>query len=160
MGNLYAKVAGQVQFGPVYRCWICGEPAVRLVPYHEWVPGPTVLDRYADHIAYLDLPFDCKRQRHPARVVVVGPAITPVDWPRGAPVEQRLWAIQEAITLLAAELQDKRAQASHSGFDEALALALRLHSRAVAPAQGAEEIRALAGVIRPETAFASTGVAR
>jgi hypothetical protein len=146
-GDLYATVAGEVQFGPVYRCWICGEPVERLVPFHEWVPGPTALDRYAEHLAYLDLHSGCRHRSHPARVVVVGPAITPVDWPKRASVDERFGAIERAIVLLTAELRDRQAQACPDGFDESLALALRLYSRAIAPAQGAQEIRALAGTV-------------
>jgi hypothetical protein len=145
-GNLYATVADEVQFGPAYRCWICGEPVGRLVPFHEWVPGPTALDRYAEHLAYLDLHPGCRSRSHPARVVRVGPAITPVDWPKHTPVEERFGAIERAITLLAEALQDKRVQVDHvEGLDDALALALRIHQGALAPAQGAAEIRALAG---------------
>jgi hypothetical protein len=146
-GNLYERVAGQVQFGPIYRCWVCGEAADRLVPFHDWVPAPTALDRYAEHLAYLDLSFGCKQQHHPARVVVVGPAVTPVDWPKHATVVARLDAIREAIDLLTETLRDRQGRVGAGKFDEALALALRLHGRAIAPAQGAQEIRALTGVV-------------
>ena len=165
-GDQYARVIGQVQFGPVYRCWICGEPVARLVPYHEWLPPPTAMDRYADHLAYLDLSFECKQRCHPSRVAMVGPAVTPVDWPRGAPTAERVQAIQEAITLLAAKLQDKQAVGRLEGFDDVLALSLRLYGRAMNPAQGAGEIRALVtqaidAVVSPlPPALAVAGVSR
>jgi hypothetical protein len=110
------------------------------------VPGPTALDRYAEHLAYLDLHPGCRSRSHPARVVRVGPAITPVDWPKHTPVEERFGAIERAIARLTAELRDIKAQADLDGIDESLALALRLYGRAIAPAQGAQEIRALVGV--------------
>lgn len=144
-GDLYAQVAGRVQFGPVYRCWTCDEPVARLVPYHEWVPGPTTLDRYADHIAYLSLPMTCTGQHHPARVVVVGPAITPVDWPRCATQAEKIEAIRRAIALLTTALDEKAQLAPLGDLDRPLALALRLHGGVIAPAQGAREIRALVG---------------
>lgn len=139
---LYARIEGQVQFGPVYRCWICGEPAARLVPFHEWCRGPTLLDRYADHLAYLDRRCRDKGD-HPCRVVVVGPAVTPVNWPDSAPLEERFAAIEEAMALLADELQARRAGGDGKRFDPALALALRLRSGILTPAQGAQEIHDL-----------------
>jgi hypothetical protein len=145
MNNEYAQVYGQVQFGPVYHCWTCDEPIARLVPYHEWVPGPTTLDRYADHLAYLNLSLVCTQLHHPARVVVVGPAITSVDWPRYASQAEKVEAIQKAIALLTTELQEKAQSDPLGGFDQPLALALRLHGQAIAPAQGAQEIRQMAG---------------
>ena len=133
----------------MYRCWACGEPVARLIPYHDLIPPPTVLDSYAHHLAYLDLPPACKWAGHPARVAVVGPAITPLSFPYdhnpsnpGAP-EERIRAIQEAILLLTRALQEKR-RPGDGGFDAALVTALRLYSRAITPAQGAAEIRALA----------------
>jgi hypothetical protein len=138
---LYPQVKGRVQFGPVYRCWICDQPAVRLVPWHEWVPPPSSLDRYATHLAYLDLP-GCNG--HPCRVALVGPAITPVDWPRNAPAAQAVTSIEEAIDLLATALQEKQEQEGLPGpLDQALKLALRLRAGAVTPTQGAAEIRTL-----------------
>jgi hypothetical protein len=138
----YTEITGRVQFGPLYRCWACNAPVAHLVPFHEWVPAPTALDAVADHLAYLDLSFDCKRQGHPARVAVVGPAITPVDWPTRVAVAERLQAIQQAIALLAAALQEQ--QPDRSGeFDRPLALALRLYGHGLSPAQGAQEIRTL-----------------
>ena len=68
MHDLYTKVVGQVQFGPVYRCFVCGEKVSRLIPYVEHRQGATFLDRFADHLAYLDLAPPCKSARHPARV--------------------------------------------------------------------------------------------
>lgn len=143
--NLYAPIIGQVQFGPVYRCWICGTP-VGVTPFHKLIPPPTALDCYAEHLAYLDLRFDCSQQHHPARVVVVGPAITPVDWP-SSPFEARFAAIEAALEVLTAALQDRRAE-GNDGFDPALAVALRLYARVLSPAQGAAEVRAFAEVAR------------
>ena len=105
--EVYTQVYGRIQFGPVYRCWTCNEPIAHLVPFHEWVPEPTALDRYADHLAYLNLPTSCSQYHHPARVVAVGPAITPVDWPRFATQAEKVEAIRNAITLLTTKLQEK-----------------------------------------------------
>ncbi len=138
--RLYAQLSGKVQFGPVYRCFICDEP-VRLIPFHEWVIGPTVLDRYADHIAYLDLAFDCKQDHHPARVAVVGPAIMPVDWPVRCTTSVKITAIRAAMVSLQQSLEER----TYTGlFDKALVVALELHSQLIAPALGAQQIRALA----------------
>jgi hypothetical protein len=138
MHDLYTKVVGQVQFGPVYRCFVCGEKVSRLIPYVEHRQGATFLDRFADHLAYLDLAPPCKSARHPARVAVVGPAITPVDL--DIPREQRHQRIEEAI----ARLTEKLAERGDDGaFSPELSLAMRLYARAITPADAVKELQAL-----------------
>ena len=138
----------RVQFGPVYRCFACSVVIDGITPYHQWCPPPTTLDRYADHLAYLSLSHECKAKRHPGRVVRVGPAITPVDWPDGATTEERFEAIREGIARIHTALE------THTGkydgmFDEALVLALQIHAGAMAPARGAEAIRTLVETMPP-----------
>lgn len=139
MGNLYAEIQGQVQFGPVYRCFVCGEKVTRLIPYVEHRQGVTFLDRFADHLAYLNLAPPCKAARHPSRVAVVGPAITPVDL--DIPREQRHRRIEEAIALLTEKLAE---QGDGDGaFTPEMELATRLYARVVTPAEAVQEMHAL-----------------
>jgi hypothetical protein len=93
-------MAAPVQLMPPYRCWVCGKPVKGIIPYALAMGGPTVLDRYADYIGYLDLDRTCREQGHPSRVARLGPAITPLDFPAGATLEQKFQAIREALELL------------------------------------------------------------
>ena len=142
--SVYSEILGQVQYGPVYKCWVCDRSAERLMPYHDCVPPPTDLDAYADHLAYLRLPLPCRRQGHPARVVVAGPAITPVDWPQEAGLPVRLSSIEAGLETLTAALAAAKKESPLPGdIDRPLLLALQLHGRALNPTQGARAIRAL-----------------
>jgi hypothetical protein len=136
--SLYAEVQGQVQFGPVYHCFVCGEKVGRLIPYVEHRIGVTFLDRFAEHLAYLDLAPPCKNRRHPARVVVVGPAITPVDL--DIPRDERHSRIEEAIGLLTEKLAERDDEGS---FSPEMSLAMRLYAHAITPAQAVEEMQTL-----------------
>jgi len=115
------------------------------------VPAPTTLDRYAEHLGYLNLHPTCIHPRHPARVAVVGPAITPVNWPEEGSLAEQFRAIEAALEVLMAALEERKSDPV-GGFDQALALALRLYGRVLSPAQGAEEIRTLV-VGQPAAAF-------
>lgn len=107
MREFYAQSKGRVQFGPVYRCWICGEPVLGVRAYADAHRGSrTFLDRYGPHLAYLVMGPSCKNA-HPCRVVVVGPAITPVDLDVPT-LEERFARIEEAIDLLTRVLAEKR----------------------------------------------------
>jgi hypothetical protein len=139
MHDLYAKIQGQVQFGPVYRCFVCGEKVDRLIPFAEHSRGPNFLDRFADHLAYLNLAPPCNAAHHPSRVVVIGPAITPVDL--DIPREQRHQAIEEAIALLTEKLAEQGD--GDEAYSPELALAMRLYARAVTPAEAVQEMQAL-----------------
>ena len=141
MHDLYTKVVGQVQFGPVYRCFVCGEKVSRLIPYVEHRQGATFLDRFADHLAYLDLAPPCKAAHHPARVAVVGPAITPVDL--DIPRDERHQRIEAAIALLAEKLAEQDDGDGNGAFTPELSLAMRLYARAITPAEAVEELQAL-----------------
>lgn len=141
MGNHYAEVQGRVQFGPVYRCFVCGEKVSRLIQFREHSRGPTFLDRFADHLAYLNLAPPCKAARHPSRVAVVGSTITPVDL--DIPREERHRRIEEAIALLAEKLAEQDDSDGNGTFSPELSLAMRLYARAITPAEAVEEIQAL-----------------
>jgi len=150
MSAVHTPYLGKVQFGPVYRCWACGAPAAHLIPYHLLVPPPTDLDEYAHYIAYLALPASC--EEHLRRVVVVGPAITPLSFPyddeditRKVEKEEKLQIVAEAIAFLAQVLEERP---KYRGSDAPLATALRLYNRVITPAQGAQEIRTLMEVVR------------
>jgi hypothetical protein len=140
MEDLYQRIKGQVQFGPVYRCFVCGKPVIQLRPYHSLIQPPTDMDRYADHYAYLETPVTCTRAHHPVRVAVVGPAITPVDWPDRAPVEVKEAAFEEALALLTEALQE---QDEHSVFDPVLSVLSALHARAITPAEAQRRLASL-----------------
>ena len=81
------------------------------------------------------------------RVAVVGPAITPVDWPVRCATPVKITAIRAAMELLQQTLKERAQETGYTGlFDKALAVALELHSQAIAPAIGAQQIRALTAV--------------
>jgi hypothetical protein len=90
-----------VQFGPTYYCWVCGAPAVGIIDFSTAMGGPTALDKYASYIGYLDLPVECRRNRHPARVARLGAAITPLHFPERCSVEEKTQAIRDAVEYLA-----------------------------------------------------------
>lgn len=131
------------QVGPVYRCWVCGKPARGLWPYTDIVAMgcPTLLDDWADHIAYLDLPQSCIRGGHPSRVARLGAAITPLDFPtpdRG--VEERIAAIRRALDLLVRQVGPRGVPE-----DPAASIVYRLLAGVLAPEVAIREIRALIG---------------
>lgn len=90
-----------IQTGPIYRCWTCGRPVARIIGFREAMGGPTLLDKYADYIGYLDLDRACKEAGHPARVARLGNAITPLVFPEPSSLEERIRAIQQAVEHLA-----------------------------------------------------------
>jgi hypothetical protein len=134
-----------IQVGPVYTCWVCGAPAKGLRGYRETIVGPTVLDDWADHIAYLRLPESCRLRHHPTRVARLGAAITPLrfayDNDPGYPesVEERIRAIQEAVARLAREVGPQGAPEP----DPAASIVYRLLAGVLAPETAIEEIREL-----------------
>ncbi|WP_347246411.1 hypothetical protein [Thermogutta sp.] len=98
-----------VQTGPVYRCWVCQRPAAGIMDFRTAMGGPTVLDRYADYIGYLDLDRICRQQMHPSRVARLGNLVTPLHFPKGCTVEERIQAIQDAVQFLLEQPQENLA---------------------------------------------------
>lgn len=135
----------RIQVGPVYTCWVCGAPARGLRGFRETIGGPTVLDDWADHIAYLRLPESCLRQHHPTRVARLGAAITPLVFHYDSnpynpePVEERIRTIREAIARIAREYGPQGPPAA----DPAAGIVYRLLAGILAPEQAIREIREL-----------------
>lgn len=89
-----------IQTGPIYRCWVCGKPARGILDFQLMMGGPTLLDKYADYIGYLDLDPECRRAKHPSRIARLGNLITPLHFPEGCSLEERIQAIQQAVNML------------------------------------------------------------
>lgn len=130
-----------IQTGPVYRCWVCGRPAAGIIEFSEAMGGPTALDRYAEYIGYLDLDRLCRQAGHPSRVARLGKAITPLDFPPGCSLEEKIQAIREAVEFLTSfgvreeTLPDRIARIVHL-----------VHVGALRPSDAIQDICNLAGI--------------
>lgn len=96
-----------VQTGPVYHCFVCGQPARGLRPWPVVPLQPCALDDWADHVAYLELTCPCSHT-HPgcSRVARLGEAITPLafaddDLPYQDRVTANVTAVRKAVRLMA-----------------------------------------------------------
>lgn len=130
-----------IQTGPVYRCWVCGRPARRIIPFREAMGGTTLLDKYADYIGYLDLDEHCRKAGHPSRVARLGNAITPLVFPERSSLEERIRAIQEAVECLTCwSTREETVQ------DRIIRLLYLVHVGAVLPEEAFQDICDLAGL--------------
>ena len=85
-----------VQTGPVYRCPVCGHPALGLDPWPVNPANPCRLDEWAAHIWYLRRTCGCRKL---GRVARLGDCITPLEftYDRYLPFEQRVEANVQAV---------------------------------------------------------------
>lgn len=130
-----------IQTGPVYRCWVCGRPASGIIEFSKAMGGPTVLDRYAEYIGYLDLDRACRQAGHPSRIARLGKAITLLDFPPNCSLEEKIRAIREAVASLTSfsareeTLPDRIARIVHL-----------VHVGAIPPGEAVQDICNLAGI--------------
>jgi len=132
---------GNIQTGPVYHCPQCGA-ACKGVNSAEQAHAPfggvpLWMQDWADHVAYLDRPARCRRERHfGARVVRLGAAILSVDWPDRAPDEDKIAAIRQALDRIAHEIGPQGAP-----HDPAASIVYRLLAGVLPPQRAIADIR-------------------
>ena len=140
--EFHHMVEDRVQFGPLYRCWICDRPVGRVRPYHECVPEPTDMDAWAEHVGYLKLHPFCIRAKHPCRVATIGAAITPLHWVEGAAWEAKVQTVESRITFLSQKIEEEGRDAD-GDFDPLLVLLSSIYARTLTPQQALVSLRVL-----------------
>lgn len=152
-----------VLVGPPWCCPICGAPASGLVNWSQALSPqtgtPTQIDDWGEYIWYLyGLPQVCKDAGHPARVVRVGNAITPVAFPYDASGQGDAADQIEAVRRIQAAVGHLVAVLEIEEQDPLTALVYRLVAGRMSPERAIGEIRAmfdrqLAGALLPDLAL-------
>ncbi len=132
-----------IQTGPVYCCPECGAACTGIDSAEEahavFGALPRWMQDWKDHVGYLKRAARCGDERHfGCRVVRLGAAILPVDWPRHTPEEERIVIIREALDRIAQEVGP--AGAPHA---PAASIVYRLLAGVLAPQTAITEIREL-----------------
>jgi hypothetical protein len=135
---------GKVQTGPVYHCPQCGAACQGILTAEQahapFGGAPPWMRDWTDHVGYLDRPARCRRERHfGARVVRLGAAILPVDWPDHTPNRDKIAAIRRALDRIARQVGPQGAP-----HDPAASIVYRLLAGVLTPQRAIENIREFA----------------
>jgi hypothetical protein len=138
-----ATPPANIQTGPVYVCFQCGQPVHSLTPWPVDHRNYSPLDDWAEHIAYLRLTCGCQNV---SRVAKLGDAITPLRFHENVRdfgswrecVYANIRAVREAVAFLAANVsEDERTS------DPAARVVYGLLAGTLAPEQAIAQIRTM-----------------